>query len=287
MALAAQYFSSLIDEEVSESDFFRIAAGRIAIFMKPRTGKGIAAFAGFYGEEFKQFLSGAGWGSEHAAEDSLRIDVPVGAWPKGLNFLEDELPYPLMWGFFDGPPTVESKTSDGSEVYWMLWDSAKKEISSIKPFDLDSFELCVEPKSVYELAMLTLDDGYWPEPASQFTTSMEVSPPNELANIVFDTPPTRIFSAPFTSYQEDDGFSNLFGPLQERIAGEAKPKIKKGYNWPVIAGALLDLLTEGKRVNQAGVVTALVERDIWGLKQRTLDGALAQAKEAFAARKEK
>lgn len=287
MTLAAEYFSSLIGEEVTEGAFFRVASGRIPIFVKPRNEKGIAAFAGFFEEGFKEFLSKSGWCSEQGDEESVRIDIPSGRWPTGFSFLEDEIPYPMMWGWGagDAPPTGASATSDGEYVYWMLWDSAKKEIFSIEPFDMDLVELCVEPKSVHNLAMQTLDDDCWPDPNSQFASSMEVSPPNGLENMVFDTPPTQVFSAPVTAYQADDGFDNLFGPPGTERNDVAKPEIKASYNWPLITGALLESLTSGGKSNKSGIIAELVDKRVWGLGKRTLESALARAEEAYANKK--
>ena len=52
-------------------------------------------------------------------------------------------------------------------------------------------------------------------------------------------------------------------------------------NWPLIAGALLMLLTEDGKRNQSSISTAIDELGIHGLKKRTVDGALAKANKAF------
>lgn len=285
MGRAAGYFSSLIDEEVSEADFYRVANGRIPTFMKPKNGKGIAAFAGFYEGELRKFLSDAGITSDDDPDESIRIGIPKGSMPD-LNFLEDELPYPLLWPAL-GVATVASQTSDGTSIYWLLWDSIKEEMTPIEPYDLDSFEMVVTPKDVYELAMQTLDDDYWPAPDSQVVTKMQVTASRRVFGQDLESAPTEILSAPATAFQADDGFDTLFPASETQSDPKAKPQKRPGYNWPLIAGALLELLTEEGKLNQAGVVTALVSREIWGLKQRTLDGALADAKRAYSAKTEK
>ncbi|MEO1892522.1 MAG: hypothetical protein ABGX84_06895 [Alcanivorax sp.] len=285
MDRAAGYFSSLIDEEVSEADFYRVANGRVPTFMKPKNGKGIVAFAGFYEGELRKLLLDAGVTSDHDPDESIRIGIPKGSMPE-LNFLEDELPYPLLWSAFD-VATVASQTSDGTSIYWLLWDSIKEEMTPIEPYDLDSFEMVVTPKDVYELAMQTLDDDYWPAPDSQVVAKMQVTAPSRVFGQDLESAPTEILSAPVTAFQADDGFDALFPAPETQSDPKAKPQKRPGYNWPLIAGALLELLTEGEKMNQAGVVTSLVSREISGLKQRTLDGALADAKRAYSAKTEK
>lgn len=283
MGLAAEYFSSLIDEEVSEGDFYKIAYGRIPTYMKPRNGKGIAAFAGFFEEELKAFLTESGWDPEDDFDESIRIELPRGA-ETGLNFLEDEIPYPLLWGPLDFA-TISSETSEGGTVYWLLWDTAKKEITGIEPFDSDLFEIQVEPKSVYQLALQTLDDEFWPEPDSRLVTSMKVVPASHLASPALDEPSTEVFSSAVTALQADDGFDNLFGPLVDPNVDKAKPQRKQGYNWPLITGALLELLTIEGKSNKSGVIAELVDKRVWGLGKRTLESALARAEEAYANKK--
>lgn len=64
-------------------------------------------------------------------------------------------------------------------------------------------------------------------------------------------------------------------------AAELTPT-KRDPNWPLITGALLDLLVESKGLKQAAVVAELAEKDIHGLGERTLQTAFAKARRVFA-----
>lgn len=68
----------------------------------------------------------------------------------------------------------------------------------------------------------------------------------------------------------------------DRQSQPAATEPGKSRNWPLIAGALLDLLTSDGRRNQTGIITELADRKIWGLGSRTLDDAFAEAKRAYA-----
>lgn len=70
-------------------------------------------------------------------------------------------------------------------------------------------------------------------------------------------------------------------PTSPSLQAEKLTSTKRVPNWPLITGALLDLLVESKGLKLAAVVTELADKKIHGLGERTLQGAFAEARRVF------
>ncbi len=86
-----------------------------------------------------------------------------------------------------------------------------------------------------------------------------------------------------------ESLENLEAMLSEEEAGARTSKKESGNanNWPLIAGALLHILTSDGKKNGSGIAQEIANLKIHGLGQRTLEGAFAKAKKAYSEKAER
>jgi len=279
--VAAKYFADLTGEEVDLDTIERLAFGRIPLYCTPRQTGNVSFFVGFYEDKLQEML--ACNRPDSGSDESMRTAIDIGDTLPTYQFVEDELPFPLVSSAL-GYETSCTPTNAG-DIYWFIFSPTERQLVAFSTYDVDATTITVSPKDVYQLAIQANSDDDWPENDAGFCTEMVI----RKNNTVLGDPDVEISSIRATPGTTFYGLHELQEQPPEGNGGQLESDAERGASAYLVISGMIKMITGMSNKTQGSIQEFIAEEfgGVRGTSESKLQKLFAKANAAAEeARKE-